>query len=187
MLTRQAKRVVTGNVMKAFHFSFSTQPIRMSVLKPLFHSSQNPARCENFHPITIFESTRYELAFAMSGNEALRAQKPESHDKLMKLMRFIRRPQGELQFRSDIHELFSDNSFLKKRGDGRVLFNASFSNKLLYIKRRFFRMSRDTRSKLTGTHHLVMKKYSNFLAFHTFLSRQTNLKSTSNVLSLKQS
>ena len=27
--------------------------------------------CENFHPITIFESTRCELAFAMSGKEAL--------------------------------------------------------------------------------------------------------------------
>ncbi len=40
-----------------------------TVLKPLFHSSQ--ARCENFHPVIIFESTRCELAFAMSGKEAL--------------------------------------------------------------------------------------------------------------------
>ena len=42
----------------------------------LFHSSQKPtrkSRCENFHPITIFESTRcalFELTFAMSGKEA---------------------------------------------------------------------------------------------------------------------
>ena len=31
-----------------------------------------------------------------------------------------------------------------------------------------------------------MTTYSIFLAFHTFLSRQKNLKSTSNVLSIKQ-
>ena len=41
----------------------------------LFHSSQKLtrklARCENVHPITIFESTRCELALAMSGKEAL--------------------------------------------------------------------------------------------------------------------
>ena len=34
--------------------------------------------------------------------------------------------------------------------------------------------------------HLVMTTYSNFLAFYTFLSRQTNLFSTSCVLSVKQ-
>ena len=44
------------------------------------------------------------------------------------------------------------------------------------FKMRFFRMSRDTRLKLTCTHHLIMTTYSNFLAFHTFLSRQTTVK-----------
>ena len=116
MLTRQAKRVVTGNVMKAFHFSSSTQLIRMSVLKPLIHSSQNLTRCENFHPITVFESTRCELAFAMSGNEALRAQKPEPHDKLMKLMRFIRRPHCELQFVLIFTSYSQTISFLNMHG-----------------------------------------------------------------------
>ena len=47
-------------------------------------------------------------------------------------------------------------------------------------------MSRNTRSKLTYAQHLVMKTHSNFLAFHTFLNRQTNLKRTSSVLSVKQ-
>ena len=39
--------------------------------------------------------------------------------------------------------------------------------------------SYNTHSKLTCTHHLVM-------AFHTFFIRQTNLKSTSSVLFVKQ-
>ena len=39
--------------------------------KALFYSSQKKTRSENFHPIIIFESTRCELAFAMSGKEAL--------------------------------------------------------------------------------------------------------------------
>ena len=47
-------------------------------------------------------------------------------------------------------------------------------------------MLRNTRLKLTYTHHLVMTIHSNFLAFHTFLTRQTNLKTTSSVLSVKQ-
>ena len=38
---------------------------------PLIAIVNSQARCENFHPITIFESTRCELAFAMSGKEAL--------------------------------------------------------------------------------------------------------------------
>ena len=29
---------------------------------PLIAKANSQARCENFHPITIFESTRYELA-----------------------------------------------------------------------------------------------------------------------------
>ncbi len=44
-------------------------------------------------------------------------------------------------------------------------------------------MTRSTRLKLTCTHHSVT---TNILAFHTFLSRQTNLKNTSSVLSIKQ-
>ena len=46
-------------------------------LKTLFHSSQknnSQTRCENFHPITIFENTRCELVsevFASRGKEAL--------------------------------------------------------------------------------------------------------------------
>ena len=35
-------------------------------------------------------------------------------------------------------------------------------------------------------HHLVLTTYSKFLVFHTFLSRQTNLESTSSVSSVKQ-
>ena len=38
---------------------------------PLIAKANLQARCENFHPVTIFESTRYELAPAMSGKEAL--------------------------------------------------------------------------------------------------------------------
>ena len=54
------------------------------------------------------------------------------------------------------------------------------------IKRRFFRMSRNTRSKLTCTAPLGYDNTFKLLAFHTFLSRQTNLKSESSVLSVKQ-
>ncbi len=44
-------------------------------------------------------------------------------------------------------------------------------------------MTRSTRLKLTCTHHSVI---TNILAFHTFFSRQINLKNTSSVLSIKQ-
>ena len=37
---------------------------------PLIAKANSQARCENFHPITICESTRCELAFAMSGKDA---------------------------------------------------------------------------------------------------------------------
>jgi hypothetical protein len=36
---------------------------------PLIAKANSQARCENFHLITIFEGTRYELAFAMCGKE----------------------------------------------------------------------------------------------------------------------
>ncbi len=49
----------------------------VKALFPLIAKDNSQAHCENFHPITIFESTRCELAielaaFAMSGKEALR-------------------------------------------------------------------------------------------------------------------
>ena len=51
------------------------------------------------------------------------------------------------------------------------------------VKRTFFRMSRHTRSKYTP---LSYDNIFKLLAFHTFLSPQTNFKSTSSVLSLNK-
>ena len=68
-------------VVTDFHATFQPFGYPKShdrILKALFHSSQklnSQARCENFHPIIIFESTRCklcEVAFAISGKEALR-------------------------------------------------------------------------------------------------------------------
>jgi hypothetical protein len=58
-----------------------------------------------------------------------------------------------------------------------------------YIKRRFFCMLRNTRSKLMPIifiiYHLRLWLNSKFLFFDTFLNRQTNLKSMFSALSVK--
>jgi hypothetical protein len=54
------------------------------------------------------------------------------------------------------------------------------------VVKRFFCMSRNTRSKLMRLiYHLRLWLYSKFLFFDTFLNRQTNLKSMFSALSVK--
>ena len=55
---------------KVGHFSKYTGSCKQGSF-PLITKANSQARCKNFHPITIFASTRCELAFAISGKEVL--------------------------------------------------------------------------------------------------------------------